>query len=90
MGIAFLPDRLGAGGGGSSDGEGAGVACGDDGGVTKLSSKSGGRVGVSGTSEVGGTSGTVENWGVGGVGSSEPQNTVDPGLLCVHSVISKP
>ena len=31
-----------------------------------------------------------ENWGVGGVSSSEPQNTVDPGLLCVHPVISQP
>ena len=59
LGTTFLLDRLGAGGVGSSDGDGAGVACGDDGGVTKLSSKSGGRVGVSGTSEAGGTSGTV-------------------------------
>ena len=57
MGITFLPDRLRAGGGGSADGDGAGVACGDDGGVTKLSSKSVGRVG--GTEPSVGTSGTV-------------------------------
>ena len=62
MGITFLPDRLRAGGGGSTDGEGAGVACGDDGGVTKLSSKSVGRVGgteIPGTSVAVGTVGTV-------------------------------
>ena len=62
MGITFLPDRLRAGGVGSTDGDGAGVACGDDGGVTKFSSKSVGRVGgtkISGTFEAGGTSGTA-------------------------------
>ena len=62
LGITFLPDRLRAGGVGSTDGEGAGVACGDDGGVTKLSSKSVGRVGgteISGISGAVGTVGTV-------------------------------
>ena len=73
LGTTFLPDRLRAGGGGGSvDGDGAGVACGDDGGVTKLSSNSVGRVGgggISGGGDAGGagTSGATLSV-TGGVG----------------------
>ena len=73
LGATFLPDRLRAGGGGGSAGDdGAGVACGDDGGVTKLSSKSVGRVGAGGISGGGdaggaGTSGATLSV-TGGVG----------------------
>ena len=63
MGTIFLPDRLRAGAVDSAEVDGAGGASGDDGGVTKFSSKSVG-VGVggsevSGTSEVDGTEGTL-------------------------------
>ena len=72
LGATFLPDRLRAGGGGgSADDDGAGVACGEDGGVTKLSSKSVGRVGggISGGGDTGGagTSGVTLSV-TGGVG----------------------
>ena len=72
MGTTFLPDRLRAGGVGV---DGAGVASGDEGGVTKLSSKSVGRVGVSGTSETG-TSGTVAGVAGGDCGGTGTSGVV--------------
>ena len=76
LGTTFLPDRLRAG-------DGVGVACGDDGGVTKLSSKSVGRVGgggISGGGDAGGagTSGATLSV-TGGVGGCAGCDTVVDG-----------